>query len=795
MKICKGHKKARATRAFLLRCTVLLTLAALFCGLWTGCGGPGGDTSSEAAPTDLTYAEQQATVHQALEVDISEKTGYVFDHWQLRDGLLQAHASVPEAEGAAPYALLQLSTDGRLVSQTPFSLPAPSPDFSNHFYGLFAGCDGATYGLVEQHPQTDGEDPAPQEPAQLLLCRLEGDALTAQATLRFPAEFADAGLLPAASFQLPDGDFWIAAGLLNDVQGVMDTFLLRFSPQGAHKATVPLGNNVTCLQLLPEGRALFCCNKNDLDGRDTFHLLEGLEGETPTVTPLSTVLDSSVPFFDHWVQGVPEGQAAILTFYGIYSIDPADGTARELVHLSDYGLDPSIVSSLQAFALEDGGFLVVTQPVATAENGCYTFHLLKAGGQDPLAGRQVLTLGLIDYLPLGAKRLISSYNLSEPEVYIRTVDYSNEAARAAGFADGSEMLDRAIVQGNMPDILLLPATASGQDLLRRGVLRDLFPYLDADPEVEREDLVPGALTACQAGDALPTLMPSYWLMSAVGAPEVVGDQPGWSWEAFDETCAQWPQAAPFYGADRRFLLLYHLLLGGDAFVDWGAAQSKLDQPAFVRLLEASQRYPTEDSDLTQDPKDILAGRQALLKVTTLNCFSGLRTLQYEFDGDITFKGFPGNIGTGSAFTASVQLGITTGCGDPDAAWQFVRRFLLPEYQDALAAGDGFALRRDSLHKQAAAACQASIEPALPYYMSQEQLTEEQLAYWTQPLDAPTCEALCALIESTQVIYHYNVEIADMLWEEADAFYHGVRTAQQAADILQDRVQTYLNEMT
>ena len=50
-----------------------------------------------------------------------------------------------------------------------------------------------------------------------------------------------------------------------------------------------------------------------------------------------------------------------------------------------------------------------------------------------------------------------------------------------------------------------------------------------------------------------------------------------------------------------------------------------------------------------------------------------------------------------------------------------------------------------------------------------------------------------LIESTDVLYQYDSTIAAILWEKADYFYNGVRTAEEAAALIQSRVQTYLAE--
>lgn len=139
--------------------------------------------------------------------------------------------------------------------------------------------------------------------------------------------------------------------------------------------------------------------------------------------------------------------------------------------------------------------------------------------------------------------------------------------------------------------------------------------------------------------------------------------------------------------------------------------------------------------------------------------------------------------------------------DPDAAWAFVRTLLLPEYQAQ--ASQGFSVRQDVLAADAAAAQRPDPDgdllyeiPAflLPQFLaSQGQLPPEQEAYWRSGVQAADCQRALRLIYDTHTLYQYDTTIADLLWEEAAYFYDGVRSAEDAAAILQDRVQTYLSE--
>ena len=156
-----------------------------------------------------------------------------------------------------------------------------------------------------------------------------------------------------------------------------------------------------------------------------------------------------------------------------------------------------------------------------------------------------------------------------------------------------------------------------------------------------------------------------------------------------------------------------------------------------------------------------------------------------------YKGFPSDAGGGSAFTSVLRGGITSYCTDPDAAWSFLRTLLLPEFQDNIQ--HSLPVRRDSLQKLAQAAAEPGQMAGLPPYLAGVTLTDSQKEYWQRGITAEESAALLALIENTDVLYQYDSTIASILWEEADYFYNGVRTAEEAAALIQNRVQTYLAE--
>ena len=183
-------------------------------------------------------------------------------------------------------------------------------------------------------------------------------------------------------------------------------------------------------------------------------------------------------------------------------------------------------------------------------------------------------------------------------------------------------------------------------------------------------------------------------------------------------------------------------------------------------------------------------------------FSGMLSQIYAFDGPVVFKGFANDLGrNGSAFLPMLRIGITKDCRDVSAAWSFVRETLLPDFQktvinDAV----GFPIRKDTLEAMAEKAQQPK-DPSdgnawitsIPLYLDPTKLSDSQKEYWLRGLTPTETGQITALIEQTETLYQYDAVIADIVWEEAQNYYNGICTSEEAVQHIQRRVQTYLSE--
>ena len=128
--------------------------------------------------------------------------------------------------------------------------------------------------------------------------------------------------------------------------------------------------------------------------------------------------------------------------------------------------------------------------------------------------------------------------------------------------------------------------------------------------------------------------------------------------------------------------------------------------------------------------------------------------------------------------------------DPAAAWAFLRTLFGEEAQKAVSS---FPVRRSALQAKAQEAQLVNTSAEffdVPIWLT---VNENQLTDWQRGLTQEETDQITALVEATCQLYQYDGAVAEILWEEADYFYNGARTAAEAAALMQNRVQTYLDE--
>ncbi len=648
------------------------------------------------------------------------------------------------------------------------------------------------------------------------LCNLAEDGtLQPVAQLQIPQEYLLQNEVAENCLLGPDDTLWLSA---TDYLGGQ-ACLLRFSLEdGRLLTTLPLPERTVfrdgALARLGLDSLLVLTVQHDpqtggtLANTNQFYILAGIDGETPTwqdPLPLTGETMSDARLLpcpgDRFIKDTP----LLYDRQGAYSADLETGEVTQRADWVEYVLQGAGLTAV--FGLTEGRYLAVTQPTGDTASQLQVLTPL-----DPavVAGREVLRFGKIAFSGCAVydpiQDAIAKFNATSTEYYVEIVDlYHTEAKLRDGEIESfSTSIVQDILDGNLPDILMLDL---GIDtwVTEKGATIDLYPYIDADPELSREDFFPAMLTKTEVDGKLASITASYTIDTLAGDSALLGEKAGWTPQEYLQLCAEQGNPAPIAGMSRSSFLDY---FAGHVFVDGSSRQAHFDTPEFVALLENSAAYPeTLDWNWFQeDPKPKVENGEVLLTRYYMDNWGDLVDPAYAYGQGFVFKGFPTQTGgIDHGISSMLRLGISYQCEYPEGAWELLRLFLLPEFQDKLGGDDfahlGFPMRRDSLVTSGQASRQPKWEWQtegiyLPSHMQNRGFvppTEQWI-----PLTDLDVEKLIALVESTDGIETESVfdeTMAAILEEEAAYYYNGARTAEEAAKIIQNRVQTYLDEQS
>ena len=433
----------------------------------------------------------------------------------------------------------------------------------------------------------------------------------------------------------------------------------------------------------------------------------------------------------------------------VYAYDRATGQATEQFHWLDVGVNDRY---LAATFLREGKLWVAVRD----EEDPGALHVFPLPLEDD---RQVLTLGAF-YIGDDAlmTQAVKNFNATNPDYRIHVIDYGNIQD------DPMARFNNHVEAGNMPDILSLYEFP--YDSLRlRGLLTDLNPFIDADPDIRREDYLDWAWQAGTASDGGLYALVNQFVFGTTWCAENDLTLEEFTLDKYlelaksGELLAYSNGSGPEYRAWAAEGLIQCNL---DMFMDMDAGTCAFDRQEFYDILE------------TVGIMTIATGSQygmTRLEGWQLDGFREMRLRAEE--GMPVAIGFPTPEGGVFGFGPRSELAISSQTEYPDACWQFVRTLLSDRIQN-LAYGK-FPVKLTALDVYAAR------EMELGWYNS-----------------APTEEDVAAVKEMFEKDMYVNRifnsltdGVFDIIHPILIDYYCGEFNAQTAAARINDQVSAYL----
>ena len=239
---------------------------------------------------------------------------------------------------------------------------------------------------------------------------------------------------------------------------------------------------------------------------------------------------------------------------------------------------------------------------------------------------------------------IQKFNEESDAYYVEFRDYTEGGYETADTVEEHEAIRRAarlrlqgeLAAGKGPDILD-GSTLPLDIYANAGYLEDLWPWIDGDPALDREDLMAHVLDCASTDGKLYTTGSSFTIRTAVTSRATAGDRTGWTLEELLNACGG--TAPELYSSMFHYLYAVNaeqslqLMLSMDLnrYLDWETGTCRFDSAAFKDLLRLCTSAGNGEETFQLATPHLWDGEPVLCQ-TTLREISDLTIWDIYFGG-------------------------------------------------------------------------------------------------------------------------------------------------------------------
>lgn len=371
-----------------------------------------------------------------------------------------------------------------------------------------------------------------------------------------------------------------------------------------------------------------------------------------------------------------------------FSACNTDTEAEEsLFTWSDLGLSSG---DSHLFPLPDGAFAVVTGRFSQTQLLSYEYCVVEKG-KDERTPLTLLSLSPDD----SVREAVALFNKSNDEYKIELTAYDSlyRDTSQEAWNNAVTKLNTELISGKLPDLIDLSGLPA-DTYLRHGLLDDLYPYIQSDPDIDINDYFGNVFDALAIDGKLPYLTSSVEVFTMFADPGAVGSTQGWTFDEFAE-----------YKSDGRIRVeglapgeyLKLLMTSKSQFINWETGECSFDGDEFKKLLTLCK------SMNEREEVNMLFPEESEANCIYAPLLSTVFVAQYNdrFGKNANPIGFPNSCGdVMHILSPQNRIGITNACTNKDCAWTFVKSFLEAPMQES---GIFFPYLKSSFEKLANAA--------------------------------------------------------------------------------------------
>ena len=449
-------------------------------------------------------------------------------------------------------------------------------------------------------------------------------------------------------------------------------------------------------------------------------------------------------------------------------------TGGEVTQLCDFFSSNYVLEKVcEIDVQEDGNVLLLVY-----YDGAYALLSLKETPEAALQKQELVLATIFETENLMKK--IAAFNRSNNTYSIvlqcpETLDGTRE------FVDKMQL---EISAGRGPDIIS-DEMIHAVEYANQGYIQSIDGLLEQKEELWQPVLECGKIGGSYYGVPYQTS-----LLSVAYSKKLTGNRTSWTLDEMMEAVRASGIEILQPGMHGVAIVLYYGLYDNDnkAFIDWDGGKSYLTEEPFLKLLEFAKKYEDNGRFSNEELGEmLLEGKVAaeLVSGTPFTVLEDLNQMSYVeecFQGQASYIGLPRMEGNGIYVTPRM-LYLNSSSPNREGYQQFVNFLVSEEIQKKntqrlpvrLKALD-YIMEQHRTRKPSTMLRKAYNGIEYPYDFGEKQ--EQDFRF---------------LLENARPGNWYIAQIEDLVYDELQPFFDGERTAQEAARILDNRVQLYLDE--
>ena len=484
----------------------------------------------------------------------------------------------------------------------------------------------------------------------------------------------------------------------------------------------------------------------------------------------------------------------------LYGVNVKAGTCEPVLNWLNSDFQANYINSI--VQLDDGRFLVSNAVYSRNEYGGSEMWVLSPRPADAFKDVKMISMAGL-YFPDDITQAILSFNRTHNDVRIAVASY--EKYNSEENPDGAlKQFQTDMTSGIVADLILTNGLPY-ESLANKGLFLDLTDRVNSS--FPASDYFTNLFDALKYGDKIYHVGASYGVETLIGKQDVVGTKSGLTTAEFLQLIKSLPAGTSAFGDMTKEGSTWSMIgVNIRNFVDVGAGSCSFNSPEFIELLELCNTFPSseEQEKLMNDEQkywedqqyQYMNGKTAFSQIWINEVRSAYEQQMSQFDkAKVTRVGYPvsGSGGNGGRFSINSTVAISANSEYKDQCWEYISSMFTEEAQEELSWM--MPVSRKAFDKQV----QEAMKPRT-YKDENGKTVEEQFTIWRgdEEIKIPNmtqayADELKAYIEGIRDISVYDTTIMEIVNEEAQKYFAGEQTSQQAADMIQSRASLYLSE--